>query len=114
MIGRLAAVTALALAPTLAATSAPPAHAAPDAGPSPPPAALRPAQAVLADFAKAIGGDAAAKHKTLHLRRELNIAAMGMSGNEERWAAAGDKMLAVMTIAGIGTIKQGSTGSVHW
>jgi hypothetical protein len=84
-----------------------------DGGPPPTPAARAP-EAILADFGNAIGAPGAAKHKNLHLRRELSITAMGMKGTEERWAAAGDKLLAVMTIAGIGTIKQGSTGTATW
>jgi hypothetical protein len=100
----------LLLAVTLAARAA----GAADGGATPAPApAARSPEVILADFGNAIGA-AAAKHKNLHLRRELGITAMGMKGTEERWAAAGDKMLAVMTIAGIGTIKQGSTGTVSW
>jgi hypothetical protein len=86
------------------------ARAAPDAAVAP----ARAPEAILADFAKVVGADAAAKHKSLHLRRDLSITGMGIKGTEERWAAAGDKMLAVMTLPGVGVIKQGSTGTVHW
>jgi hypothetical protein len=96
----------LALAPRTGA-------AAPDAG-RPAPASDRSPQAILADYAKAVGAGAIAKRKNLRLRRELTLKAMGVNGKEERWAAAGDKMLVVMTINGIGTVKQGSTGTVRW
>jgi hypothetical protein len=89
------------------------AASAADGGAPPPPGARAP-EVILADFSNALGAAAAAKYKNLHLRRELSITAMGMKGSEERWAAAGDKLLAVMTISGIGTIKQGSTGTASW
>jgi len=105
-MSRSSPLVALALALTSAA------QAAPDAG-APAAGAARSPQAILDDYAKAVNAPAVAKHKSAHLKRQISIKGMGINGTEERWMAAGDKMLAVMTLPGLGTMKQGSTGSAQ-
>src|SRR5436189_6415951 len=100
----------LALALTLPAL---PAGAAPDAGAPAAAASGRTPEAILDDYAKAVGASTVSKHKNLHMKRRLSIKAMGMIGTEERWLAVGDKMLAVMSLPGLGTNQQGPTGGPH-
>lgn len=86
--------------------------AASDAGAAAP---LRPADTVLADYARAIGGAAAwNKHRTLHAKRDFEVKASGIHGTEERWATRDGKMLMLMTLPGVGEIRQGSNGKVQW
>ena len=57
------------------------------ATPAEPP--LRPAQAILADYANAIGGLQAWKRlRSVHVKRTLTVVGQGASGPEERWATA--------------------------
>jgi zinc protease len=79
------------------------------------PVKLRSPDEVLADYVNAIGGEAAWKrHKSVHMKRRLEVKGMQLSGTEERWGAAGDKTLSVTTISGMGSFRQGSDGKVAW
>ena len=50
---------------------------------------LRPAQAILADYADAVGGrEAWKKLRGVHVKRSLTVAGQGANGSEEHWATA--------------------------
>jgi hypothetical protein len=90
---------------------------APAAAPAPKAAApLRSPDAILADHVKAIGGAAAlGRHKTLRTKRAVNVQGMNIAGTEERVAAAGNKLLSMVTMPGMGgPIRQGSDGETFW
>jgi len=75
----------------------------------------RTVEAILKDYVEALGGQAALRRRrSLHLRRELTVEGMGVGGTEERWATADGKLLSVTELAGVGTVKVGSTGKVYW
>ncbi len=75
----------------------------------------RTAEHVLDDYATALGGAKAwNKHKSVRIRRELEAKGMQIRGTEERVATSAGKMVSVTTIAGVGTMKQGSDGKVRW
>ena len=86
--------------------------------PAPAAAPARGADAILDDFANALGKPALSQHKTLYMKRAVSVKAMGVEGTEERWANASGKYLLQMTLPGIGTMKSGSTGAgkagVRW
>jgi hypothetical protein len=104
----LAAARALLLSIACSLVAAPAAAQNPAAG-------SRTAKAVLEDYARAIGGArAAAKHKNLYLKREIAVKGIGVGGTEERWTTSSGQLLSVTNLPGIGIIKQGSTGKVHW
>jgi hypothetical protein len=68
---------------------------------------LRPAQAILADYANAIGGKEAWKRlRSVHVKRALTVAGQGATGNEEHWATADGKNLSVSTLRDVGTFRQ--------
>jgi len=76
---------------------------------------LRPAEAVLADYANAIGGRSAWKRlRSVHIKRALTVAGQGASGSEEHWAAADRRNLSVSTLRDVGTFRQGSDGRAAW
>ena len=76
---------------------------------------LRPAQAILADYANAIGGRAAWKRlRSVHNKRALTVAGQGASGSEEHWATADGKNLSVSTLRDVGTFRQGADGHATW
>jgi hypothetical protein len=80
--------------------------------PAPP---ARSAQAILSDFVTAIGGaKALQRHKSMRMKRAVTVTGMGIEGTEERWGAAGNKFLVVMTMPGLATARQGSDGKVFW
>lgn len=85
---------------------------------APAPAPARAADAILDDFADALGKAALGKHKSLYMKRAVTVKAMGVEGSEERWAIASGKYLLQMTLPGVGTMKSGSTGAgkagVRW
>src|SRR5205823_6405021 len=91
---------------------------APSADAGRPPPAITPkraAAAVLEDYARALGGEAAWKrHKTLHMKRSLEVKGMQISGTEERYATANGKAMSVTTIPGMGTFREGSDGKTAW
>jgi hypothetical protein len=79
------------------------------------PPKLRPAEEILDDYVKALGGEAAWKrHKSVHMKRKLEVKGMQIAGVEERYATASDKSLSVTTLGGMGTFRQGSDGKVAW
>jgi hypothetical protein len=85
--------------------------AAPAEGPTP----LRPAQAILDDYANAVGGLQAWKRlRSVHLKRALTVTGQGASGNEEHWATADGKTRSESTLRDVGTFRQGSDGRVFW
>jgi hypothetical protein len=76
---------------------------------------MRPAQAILADYADAIGGREAWKRlRSVHVKRELTVAGQGANGSEEHWAAADGKNLSVSTLRDVGSFRQGCDGRVSW
>jgi hypothetical protein len=90
------------------------ADAAAPAAPAPAPSA-RPADAVLGDYVRAVGGEAAwNRHKTVRLRREILVKGMQLTGTEERRATSAGRFLSVMTLPGIGEFKEGSDGKRAW
>jgi hypothetical protein len=78
-------------------------------------APLRSAEAILADYAQAVGGRAAWKKlRSLHAKRSLTVAGQGASGTDEHWATAGGKNLSESTLTGVGSFRMGSDGRVAW
>ena len=70
---------------------------------------------LLAKSLKAMGGaEVVKKHAAMHAVGEFEMAAMGIKGNLEIWSAVPDKMLSVVEIPGVGTIKQGYDGKTAW
>jgi hypothetical protein len=99
-------MTLLVLLAALAA-EAPARHASSAAG--------RAAPAILADYARAIGGDRAwRRHKTLYLKRAIVAKGMEISGTEERYATAAGQMVTVSEIPQMGRFRQGCDGKVCW
>jgi hypothetical protein len=77
--------------------------------------ALRPAPAILADYASAIGGSEAWKRlRSVHVKRSLTVAGQGANGSEEHWATADGKNLSESTLKDVGTFRQGSDGHAAW
>src|SRR4051794_8283971 len=75
---------------------------------------LRPAEAVLRDYARAIGGERAwTRHRSVYIKRQVRARGMEIGGTEERYATAKGQMLSVSTIPGMGTFRQGSDGKVR-
>ena len=76
---------------------------------------LRPAQAILADYANAIGGRAAWKRlRSVHIKRSLTVLGQGANGSEEHWATADGRNLSVSTLRDVGTFRQGCDGRATW
>jgi hypothetical protein len=76
---------------------------------------LRPAQAILADYADAIGGREAWKRlRSAHVKRDLTVAGQGANGSEEHWATADGKNLSVSTLRDVGSFRQGCDGRASW
>lgn len=76
---------------------------------------LRPAQAILADYANAIGGrEAWRRLRSVHVKRSLTVAGQGANGSEEHWATADGKNLSVSTLHNVGTFRQGWEGRAAW
>jgi hypothetical protein len=79
------------------------------------PAKARTIDTILADNVAALGGrKAMSKPKSIRIKSEVTVKGMGLSGTEERHATATGKLLSVMTVPGIGSFRQGSTGKVRW
>jgi hypothetical protein len=75
----------------------------------------RTAEDVLADYARAVGGEAAWKaHKTMRMKRAIEAKGMQIQGTEERYATAAGKSLNVTELAAVGKLRQGSNGKVRW
>jgi hypothetical protein len=99
--------------PAASAAGKPPAPAAP-AMPAPT-LSTRSPQAVLADAVEATGGAAAWNaHKTAHFKIETVFQGMGMGGSGERFATRENKSLSVTEMTGLGTIREGTNGTVFW
>jgi hypothetical protein len=76
---------------------------------------LRPAQAILDDYARAVGGRAAWKRlRSVHIKRALTVAGQGASGSEEHWATSDGKNLSESILHEVATFRQGSDGHVAW
>lgn len=71
--------------------------------------------AILADNVAALGGrKAMSRPKSIRIKSEVTVKGMGLSGTEDRHATSAGKLLSVMTVPGIGSFRQGSTGKVRW
>lgn len=82
---------------------------------TPPAASARNADAILDDYARAVGGEAAwKKHQTMRVKTDVEAKGMQIKGSEERWLTSSGKMLSVTSLAAIGNIRQGSNGKVRW
>ena len=80
-----------------------------------PAATLRPAEAVLADYAQAVGGrDAWKRLRSRHVKRTLVVIGQGANGSEEHWATADGKNLSESILHGVGSVRQGFDGRVAW
>ncbi len=80
-----------------------------------PPPAARTADAILNDYARAIGGEEAwSKIKNLHVKSAVSVQNMGISGVEERHATSANQFRSVTNIPGIATFRQGSDGHIRW
>jgi hypothetical protein len=70
---------------------------------------------ILTDYARAVGGEANwARHKTMHIKRQLTAKGMQLGGTEDRYARSDGKLLSVTSFRGMGNFRQGSTGRVRW
>jgi hypothetical protein len=77
--------------------------------------ALPAARDIFARHVKAIGGEAAFKAvKSAHARGQLSLAAQGITGDFEMFAARPSSLLTRVTIAGMGAIESGYNGSIGW
>lgn len=77
--------------------------------------ALPAARQVIDEYVQAIGGEDAirsANHR--HFRGRMSMPAAGMTMDMEMWQARPNKMLMVMSIPGLGEIRQGYDGQVAW
>jgi len=93
--------------------------AALDAGAPPsaavPPPTLREAKQVLADYARAIGDEQAwKKHKSLRIKREVEVKAMHFKSHEETRIARGGKIHTTSEMPGMGSFRRGSDGRMAW
>ena len=80
-----------------------------------PPAALRNAKAILADYAKAIGNEKAwKKHRSVRVKREVTVKLMNFKGVEETRLVRGGKIFSTSVMPGIGTFRRGYDGRVAW
>ena len=110
-----AATAAAAPAPVPAATPAPAATPTAQPAAAAPVAAARAPQAILADAVKATGGEAAWNaHKTARYRVETVFQGMGLSGSGERFVTRSGKTYTTIEMAGLGTVREGTNGSVAW
>jgi hypothetical protein len=98
----------LALLAVVAALEMPPAQPAP-------PAVLRDAKLVLADYAKAIGEESAwAKHKSVRVKREITIKSMNFASQEETRLLRSGKVVSTSSMPGMGTFRRAYDGSKAW
>jgi hypothetical protein len=108
-----AALGAVSVTPLFAqATATPP---APQPQALAKPANLPAARAVIDKHIEAIGGRKAIMgHKSSKAVGTLSIPANGMTGTIEAFAAAPNKLVARITLPGIGEIQEGFNGTVGW
>jgi len=79
------------------------------------PAALREANAVVGDYARAIGDEKNwQKHRTVRVKREVTVKAMHFASNEETRMARGGKVFSSSEMPGMGTFQRGSDGHRAW
>ena len=72
-------------------------------------------RAIIARYVEALGGeDAIRKHESRTVKGKMELAAMGMSGDVTIYAAAPDKMVMEVEMAGFGTMNNGYNGEVGW
>jgi hypothetical protein len=77
--------------------------------------ALPAARSIIDRHIKAVGGRAAFTARTsTHATGTVSIAATGMTGSIDVFAAKPDKSLARITIGGIGALEEGFDGKVGW
>jgi zinc protease len=91
------------------------------AQPAAKPADVKPVEAmpsvdqILDKFVQAIGGKAAIEKVTSRVSKgTFEITAMGVSGPMEVYSKAPNKNYAIITIGGVGTVKQGYNGTIAW
>jgi len=105
----LAAAVASAAAPARPAPPAPSENAAPEAP------ALPSAEEVLERHRNAVGGaEAIRKHRSRRVHGRFELTAQGIQGPLEMLAAAPDRLLLRMDVAGLGRIERGFDGSIGW
>lgn len=76
---------------------------------------LPPARQIVDAYVQAIGGeDAIARASHRHVRGEMSMPAAGMTMTMEMWQSRPNKMLMVMTIPGMGEVRQGYDGQTAW
>ena len=76
---------------------------------------LPPARQIVDAYVQAIGGaDAIARAQHRHFRGEMSMPAAGMTLTMETWQSRPNKMLMVMTIPGMGEVRQGFDGETAW
>ena len=80
-----------------------------------PPAPARTAEAILDDYARAIGGPQAWKrHKSVSMKRRLEVKGMQISGTEDRYATANGRWIVMTDLVGLGHFQQGFDGKNLW
>lgn len=76
---------------------------------------LPPARQIVDAYVQAIGGmDAIARAQHRHLKGQMSMPAAGMTMSMEMWQARPNKMLMVMSIPGLGEVRQGFDGQTAW
>ncbi|MHC5004209.1 MAG: hypothetical protein ACYTJ0_13925 [Planctomycetota bacterium] len=110
---RFAALTLGAVA--AAALNAPLAAQAAETAPAAQATDLPSADAVLTKYIKALGGEKAIReHNSMTMTGRMEIPSQGMGGDIIIRAAAPNRFLVTMTIAGMGEMRQGYDGKVGW
>jgi outer membrane lipoprotein-sorting protein len=105
MIVKTNLIRTLVLAGATAALAAAPASAQ----------TLPPAKQIVDEYVAAVGGlDAIANASHRHYRGTMSMPAAGITMSMEAWQARPNKMMMVMTIPGMGEIRQGYDGSTAW
>ncbi len=78
-------------------------------------AKLPSARAVLDKYIEAFGGrDALLKHDSQHVKGKFELAAQGLKGDMEVWAAKPNRLSIKIELAGFGTIQSGFDGTIAW
>jgi hypothetical protein len=78
-------------------------------------AKLPPAREIVANYLKAIGGrEAILKQTSHHSTGKMEMAAQGITGSLEVFAAKPNKVLVISKLPGIGEVRQGYDGKVGW
>lgn len=77
-------------------------------------AGLPPAKDLIARYAKAVGGDALTKHKSVRRKSTMDIPSAGMSATIETLQIFPNQVLAKTVMGGMGEILAGFDGAVAW